>query len=89
VADVACIGIPHPEMGEQLLALVVPVDLADPPAGPELIDYCRARLAHVKCPRRIEIVDSLGRTPMGKVNKRELRRPYWPTRSTGRHLPKR
>jgi long-chain acyl-CoA synthetase len=68
VADVACIGVPHRELGEELKALVIPA---------ELIEYCRSRLAHVKCPRSVEMVDSLGRTPMGKVNKRELRRPYW------------
>jgi long-chain acyl-CoA synthetase len=56
---------------------VIPAAPADPPSDAELIEYCRARLAHVKCPRSVEVVDSLGRTPMGKVNKRELCRPYW------------
>jgi long-chain acyl-CoA synthetase len=78
VAEVACIGVPDPEMGEQLKALVVPADPANPPSAAELIEYCRARLTHYKCPRGVEIVSSLGRTAMGKVSKRELRRPYWP-----------
>ena len=51
VSDVAVIGIPHAEMGEQLLALVVPVDTSAPPPAEELIAFCRQRLAHYKCPR--------------------------------------
>jgi len=77
VADVACIGVPHAEMGEQLIALVIPTDPADPPSSGELVAWCRERLSHYKCPRRVELVDDLGRTTMGKVNKRRLRAPYW------------
>ncbi|MWA03237.1 AMP-binding protein [Actinomadura sp. LD22] len=84
VAEVACIGVPHEEMGEQVKALVVPSAPASPPAPGELIEYCRARLAHYKCPRSVEIVDGLGRTAMGKVNKRALRRPYWEAAERGR-----
>ena len=77
VADVGCIGVPHHEMGEELRALVVPVDPAAPPDPAELIAFCRARLSHYKCPRSVEIVADLGRNSMGKLNKRALRRPYW------------
>ena len=77
VADVACIGVPHREMGEELKALVIPEDPANPPDPAELIHWCRARLSHYKCPRSIELVDSVGRNTMGKVNKRALRAPYW------------
>jgi acyl-CoA synthetase (AMP-forming)/AMP-acid ligase II len=76
VSDVAVIGIPHAEMGEQLLALVVPVDTSAPPPAEELIAFCRQRLAHYKCPRTVEFVSTVGRTTMGKVNKRALRAPY-------------
>ena len=82
VADVACIGVPDDDLGEQLLALVVPADHAHPPAEGELIEFCRARLAHYKAPRRVEIVDGLGRNAMGKLNKRSLRAPYWPSART-------
>jgi len=81
VADVACIGVPDEDMGEQLKALVVPVDPDSPPEASELIEYCRARLAHYKCPRSVEFVPSLGRTAMGKLDKRALRRRYWPPRT--------
>ncbi len=73
VIDVACIGVAEPEMGEQLIALVVPLDPAAPPDPDELIAYCRQRLASYKCPRSVTLVDSVGRTPLGKVNKRALR----------------
>lgn len=77
VADVACIGVPSAEMGEELKALVVPVDAARPPGEMELLQFCRDRLSHYKCPRSVDFVETIGRTTMAKVNKRALRAPYW------------
>jgi long-chain acyl-CoA synthetase len=77
VSDVACIGVPHPEMGEELKALVVPADPAAPPKAEEILAFCRDRLSHYKCPRSLEYVDTVGRNSMGKVNKKKLRAPYW------------
>ncbi|MGE0879063.1 MAG: AMP-binding protein [Acidimicrobiia bacterium] len=82
VLDVACIGVPNDDMGEELKALVIPRDAANPPTADELIAFCREQLAHFKCPRTVDIVDDIGRTPMGKVNKKKLRAPYWPTERT-------
>jgi long-chain acyl-CoA synthetase len=73
VVDVACIGVPHPEMGETLVALVVP---ADPSAAPDpelLSEWLRERLSHYKCPREYHVVGDLMRNSMGKINKRSLR----------------
>jgi long-chain acyl-CoA synthetase len=77
ILDVACIGVPHPEMGEELKALAIPRNPEDPPAAAEVIAWCRERLSHYKCPRTLEWVSDLGRTTMGKINKRALRAPYW------------
>ncbi len=77
VVDVACIGVPHAEMGEELIALVMAADPEAPPVSGELVAWCRDRLTHYKCPRRVEVVADLGRSAMGKVNKRQLRAPYW------------
>lgn len=76
VADVACIGLPDAEMGERLYALLVPADPGAPPDVEEVIRFCRDRLAHYKCPRDGSVVESVDRTPLGKVNKRALRDRY-------------
>jgi acyl-CoA synthetase (AMP-forming)/AMP-acid ligase II len=79
VDDVAVIGTPNADMGEEVKALVV---ARQPIADADLRDYCRARLAGYKCPKSFDFVPDLGRNIMGKLNKRALRRPYWPTDRT-------
>jgi long-chain acyl-CoA synthetase len=73
VADVGCIGVPHAEMGEQLVALVIARDPAAPPSPAELSTWLRERLSTYKCPREYHVVDDLLRNTMGKINKRKLR----------------
>jgi long-chain acyl-CoA synthetase len=82
VADVAVIGAPNAQMGEEVKALIVPVNLRDPPTSDELNQLCRQSLAGYKCPRSYEMVEDIGRSAMGKVNKRALRQRYWPTERT-------
>jgi long-chain acyl-CoA synthetase len=79
VQDVAVIGVPNDDLGEEVKAVI---ELADPAAaGPELahelIAYCRDRLAHFKCPRTVDFVPELPRSDTGKLYKRMLRDAYW------------
>jgi fatty-acyl-CoA synthase len=77
VLEVAVIPVPHETWGEVPKALVVLKPDAQA-SEPELIEHCRMRLAHYKCPRSIEFMASLPRTGTGKVLKRDLRKKYWP-----------
>ena len=78
VDDVAVLGVPDGDLGEAVRALVVPRDPELPPSTADLDKFCRAHLAGFKCPRSYEFVGSVGRNAAGKINKRELRRRYWP-----------
>jgi long-chain acyl-CoA synthetase len=75
VAQVAVIGVPNPDLGEALLALIVPV--GEPPDPAELEAYSRERLAPYKVPRAYEFRDDLARNAMGKLDKKAMRAPYW------------
>ncbi len=79
VADVAVIGVPHEEMGEQVKAVVQPAEGVEPGADleRELLAYARNQLAHYKAPRSIDFRDELPRLPTGKLYKRVLRDEYW------------
>lgn len=76
VADVGVLGVPDSEMGERVCAFVqlAPGSTLTPNAAgaTELIEFCRARLSHFKCPREVRFVDELPRLPTGKLLKRRL-----------------
>ena len=79
VADVAVFGIPDPDMGEQIKAVVQPepgVEAGDDLTA-DIMEFIRDRLAKFKWPRSIDYRDELPREPTGKLLKRKLRDPYW------------
>lgn len=74
VSYAAVIGVPSDKWGEAVKALVILSD--DETTEAELIEHCRGRLAHFKCPTSIDFVDELPRNATGKVLKRDLRERY-------------
>ena len=78
VADVAVFGIPHPEFGEEVMAVVQPLDWAHANADTEaeLIEWMRERLSSVKVPRKVDFLEQLPRMDNGKLYKRHLQDAY-------------
>ena len=72
-------GVPNPDLGEEVKAVVQPMPDVEP--GPELerelIEFCQANLARHKCPRSIDFDAELPRLPTGKLYKGQLRDRFW------------
>jgi len=83
VMDVAVFGIPNPDFGEEVKAVVqlVKEQEGDESVAAELVAYCREQLADFKCPRSIDFALELPRHPTGKLYKKILRDRYWPATS--------
>jgi long-chain acyl-CoA synthetase len=79
VADVACVGVPHPDLREQVKAVVrlAPGVLAGESLKQELLEFVQPLLARQKWPRSIDFVDEIPRNAAGKVYRRQLRDSYW------------
>jgi len=86
ILEAGVIPVPDEKWGEVPKALVVLKPNATATES-ELIDFCRTRLAHYKCPRSFEFVDSLPKTGTGKILKKDIRKKYWYGQDTLRPEP--
>jgi fatty-acyl-CoA synthase len=75
VYEAAVIPVANQKWGEVPKAVVV-AKPGTTPSEVELIEFCRARLAHYKCPQSIEFCEALPKTATGKVLKRDLRKKH-------------
>jgi len=78
VADVATIGVPNEEWGEEVKSVVqlLPTYVPSPELEEDLMTWCRDHLSHYKCPKSVDFVDELPRQDNGKIYKRLLREQY-------------
>ena len=76
VVESAVIGLPHPDFGEAVTAVVVPHGEHMPPTEGEIVAALKKKLANFKVPKRVHFVEELPRNAMGKVQKNVLRERY-------------
>jgi long-chain acyl-CoA synthetase len=76
VSEVAVIGVPHEQWGEEVKAVVI-LKEGETMSEEEFMDYCKEHLAGYKRPRSVDFVDDFPRTATGKVLKRIIKKPYW------------
>jgi long-chain acyl-CoA synthetase len=76
IAEVAVIGVPHKIRGEEVMAFIVLKD-DETASAEEIMEFCKGRIARFKIPRKVEFIDELPRSAIGKVLHRELRDVMW------------
>ena len=80
VADVAVFGVPNADMGEEVKAVIQPVNFSEAGSAleKELIAFCQSNISKIKCPKSIDFEKELPREDTGKLKKRLLKDRYWP-----------
>ena len=83
VRETCTIGVPSDEWGEEVRAVVAlhPGYAPTPEMAKELLDFIRPRLAGYKMPRKVDFADDIPRSEAGKVQRRQVRAPYWAGRT--------
>jgi fatty-acyl-CoA synthase len=84
VQECAVIGVPDDKWGEAVKALVVVKD-GESLTEVEVIAHCKAKLGGVKSPKSVEFVREIPKTPAGKFDRKEMRKPFWPTAERAVH----
>jgi len=79
VGDVAVFGIPNEDWGEEIKAVIEPIEgvIAGDALTGEILDFCKETLAKFKTPKSIDYTNEMPRDPNGKLYERKLRDPYW------------
>lgn len=77
VLEAAIIAIPHERWGEIPHAVVVLRDGSEEVTEKDIINFCRERMAHFKCPKSVQFINELPKTASGKIQKVVLRKPFW------------
>lgn len=76
VIESAVVGVPHPDFGEGVIAVLAVAKVDDVPPEAEILKHLAERLAKFKLPKRVFALTELPRNAMGKVQKAELRAQY-------------
>ncbi len=86
IEEAAVVGVGDAKYGEEVKAFVVPADGAAP-AAEEIVEFCRRRLAAYKCPKTVQLIETMPKGPTGKLLRRRLAEMYGAAPLAGERKP--